>query len=552
MVVPRSFLTATPLLFLWLMFFSVNAEAAIDNVGIFDNVLARYKAVANGWATIVTSYATWLFWTLALISMVWTFGMMALRKADMSDFFAEFVRFTIFTGFFWWLLQNGPYFATSIMDSLRQIGAVATGKAATFTPSGIVDIGFAIFSTVLNQSSPLSPINSAVGILISVIILIIMALIGVNMLLLLISGWILAFAGVFFLGFGGSRWTSEMAINYFRTVLNIAVQLFTMVLLIGIGKSFVDDYYAAMSATIGLDELAVMLIVAVVLLSLVNKVPPLVGGLSGAPTGAIGSGFAAGAALGVAAGATAVAGAALAAGGANLAGGTHALVTAFSAANASESASSGAHALMAAAGGGGSRDIGSGSSGEGSALAVAMGNSGGGRIQTSDVSGSSIGSHRDIGGAGGGVDSANTFASAGSGNDGAAQPDGASAGTDAKEEGDAGRATGKVPSGGVLATTAKVGRVVAGTAVNLARGSLDVAKAKANDMRKEALTRIGETPGGKVAAAIKARGAGGAAHQSNAGTTANFDNDSLSAGNDNAVDTPSEVAAFRDGKPKNT
>jgi type IV secretion system protein TrbL len=50
--------------------------------------------------------------------MVWTFGMMALRKADIGEFFAEFVRFTIFTGFFWWLLTNGPNFASSIYASL--------------------------------------------------------------------------------------------------------------------------------------------------------------------------------------------------------------------------------------------------------------------------------------------------------------------------------------------------------------------------------------------------------------------------------------------------
>jgi len=54
------------------------------------------------------------------------------------------------------------------------------------------------------------------------------------MLLLLISGWILAYAGVFFLGFGGSRWTSDMAISYFKTVLSVAAQLLTMVLLVGV------------------------------------------------------------------------------------------------------------------------------------------------------------------------------------------------------------------------------------------------------------------------------------------------------------------------------
>lgn len=216
---------ATVPLFLWLVFFAVDAQAAIDNAGILDNVLGRYSSAASGWAGVITDAASWLFWTLVLISMVWTFGMMALRKADIGEFFAEFVRFTIFTGFFWWLLTNGPDFADSIVRSLVQLGGNATGLGGGLSPSGMVDIGFAIFDKVIDQSSVWSPVDSAVGILMALAILLILALIGVNMLLLLVSGWILAYGGVFFLGFGGSRWTSDMAINYYKTVLSVAAQL---------------------------------------------------------------------------------------------------------------------------------------------------------------------------------------------------------------------------------------------------------------------------------------------------------------------------------------
>src|SRR5918996_127362 len=83
-----------------LPFFCGDAHAAVDNAGILDNVLARYSAAATTWASYITSRASWLFWTLTVISMVWTFGMMALSKADIGEFFAEFVRFTVFTGFF--------------------------------------------------------------------------------------------------------------------------------------------------------------------------------------------------------------------------------------------------------------------------------------------------------------------------------------------------------------------------------------------------------------------------------------------------------------------
>lgn len=517
---PTPFKHATILLFLWLASFSVSAHAAINNVGLLDNVLNRYATAASTWAATITTHASWLFWTLTLISMVWTFGMLALRKADIGEFFAEFIRFTVFTGFFWWLLTNGPNFATSIMSSLRTIGGNATGLGDALAPSGIVDIGFDIFFKVLDQSSVWSPVDSFTGIIISGAILIILALIGVNMLLLLISGWILAYAGIFFLGFGGSRWTSDMAINYFKTVLSIAAQLFTMVLLIGIGKSFVDQYYLAMNNGISLKDLGVMLIVAVVLLALVNKVPPLVGGLAmGGGTHSMGGGFGAGTAMSAAAmgaAAVATAGAALAAGSASMAGGAQAVMAAFSKANASESDSGGGSKdFMAAASGGGSNS--GGGSGGGSALAAAMGDSG---------SGPSSGS----------------FSMPSSG--------GESAGSNAQEAGGDGSAPGKQKPGSALAATgaaaAKVGRVAAGTTANLAQGSWDVAKAKAGEMKDAALERISETTGGKIAAAIKASAAGS---ESSSSTSSTFDDNSLSAAASKSADADSEVAAFRDRDP---
>jgi type IV secretion system protein VirB6/type IV secretion system protein TrbL len=296
--------------------------------------------------------------------MVWTFGMMALRKADIGEFFAELVRFTIFTGFFWWLLTNGPNFASTIYASLRQLAGNATGLGQALSPSGIVDMGFAIFYKVMDQSSVWSPVDSMAGILMAVAILIVLALIGVNMLLLLASGWVLAYGGVFFLGFGGSRWTSDMAINYYKTVLGVAAQLMAMVLLVGIGKTFLDDYYAH-ERGISLKEMGVMLIVCVILLALVNKIPPLIAGvITGASVGGAGIGnFGAGAALGaagMAASSAATGGAALAAGAASAAGGASAVMAAFSKAN--ENVSSGSD-VMSMLGGGGGGDSGGGGGG---------------------------------------------------------------------------------------------------------------------------------------------------------------------------------------------
>ncbi|KLD79850.1 P-type conjugative transfer protein TrbL [Xanthomonas hyacinthi] len=563
---------------LWLAFFSIEAQAAIDNAGVLDNVLNRYSAAASGWAGFITARATWLFWTLAVISMVWTFGFMALRKADIGEFYAEFIRFTIFTGFFWWLLTNGPNFATDIMSSLRTIAGSASGTGSTLTPSGIVDIGFDIFFKVLDQSSVWSPVDSAAGILISAAILIILALIGVNMLLLLVSGWILAYAGVFFLGFGGSRWTSDMAINYYKTVLNIAAQLFTMVLLVGIGKSFVDQYYNAMSAGISLKELGVMMIVAVVLLALVNKLPSMVGGLAmGGGAHALGGGFGAGAAMGAAAvagAAIATGGAAIAAGAASAAGGAQALMAAYSKASAASSEGGGGGGMgdtmggvaMAAAGPGG------GSSGGGSVFAgmdtgSSSGSGSGSGSSGSSGSGGGFGGGASEGGSSGGKSSApagegkDSGGGAAPGAEGKADAGGKSAGSDAKG---GGQGTGLAP-GEQRSTGSMLGRaaaIAAGTAGNLAQGSWDVAKAKAASMRESALDRISETTGGKIAAAIRAQDAAApadlstpapapsSAAQASTAATA-FNDNELSAGKGQA-ETPvaPEVADFMNRNSK--
>lgn len=311
------------------------ALAAADT-GIMDSVMGRYQQAASAWGARMVSYGSWIFWGLALISMVWTYGMMILRKADIGEFFAETIRFFGTLGFFYWILLNGPAISDAVIKSMWMMGSAAAGGASNFTPSGITDIGFDIFFKALDESSTFSPVDSAAAIIISGCVLVVLALVAVNMLLLFVSAWILMYGGVVLLGFGGSRWTSDIAITYYKTVLGIGVQLMGMVLLVGIGKTFIDQAYAGMSEGINLKELGVLGITAVVLLYLTNKIPPMLAGIvGGASTGGVG-GFGAGAAMGAAVAAAGIAagaasaGASMALGGAaNVAGAGSALKAAF-------------------------------------------------------------------------------------------------------------------------------------------------------------------------------------------------------------------------------
>lgn len=119
-------------------------------------------------------------------------------------------------------------------------------KASGLTGSGhsnIMHVAFRIWEQFLQNASVWNPIDSLIAFVLSLIIVIILTVVAVNMLLLLISSWVLLYAGIFFLGFGGARWTTDFAINYYKTVLGIGIQLLAMTLIVGIGGDFLTNYY---------------------------------------------------------------------------------------------------------------------------------------------------------------------------------------------------------------------------------------------------------------------------------------------------------------------
>jgi type IV secretion system protein TrbL len=519
-----------------LMLYSSGAAAQLST-GMLDQVVAAFATRAASWQTVIMNAATWLIWTLGTISLVWTGATLMLRGGGIQDFFSEFVRFIMFFGFFLWLLRNGPAIASSIIQSLQRLGEQASGVSSV-TPSGIVDIGFVIFRQAIANLTFLSPIDSVVGLALSLAIMVLLAAVAVNMMLLVVSAWILMYAGIFFLGFGGSRWTSDMAISYYKTVLGVGMQLLTMVILVGIGVDLLSSFYARMNTgTLNFEELGVMLVFCFTLLMLITRVPPLVASIvSGGGVGAassIGSSMGAGTVVGAAmAGASVASAAASMAGGAmmgaaqSMAGGASAIKAAFAAANAGGGESAGAMAAPA---------VGGASAGG----MAAGGGAGGGSTASSTPFAQAAGLSESLGGGGSSMAGGSDTQEASSGGQADAKV-GGDAGQKAQAGGQADgagatQAGGQTSSGSmagrVATAAAKAGKVAAGAGANLAAGIGSVMAAKADQMAANFQAGVEQTVGGKVAAAIR---------QSAEAEAPNFGGDAISAPAGDAE----EIAAF--------
>lgn len=265
-----------------------SAFAAVPQQNVLDGVIERFRTTSATWESKLTGHATTLFWLLNVISLAWGMILQALQKADLPDVFGELFRHIMFTGFHYWLLINGAGFSGLIIASLRQAAGEATGGSSQIGPSDVIDIGLNIAGKALSNFSMLAPMDSLGYILISAVILICLAIIAANLMIMLCSAWVMTYAGILFLGFGGSKWTSDMAINYYKTVLGIGASLFTMTLLLGIGQSVMNDFAQAMSADAPMMEMLVCMVMAVVLMLLIDKLPAMIAGIA---TGAVGGGF---------------------------------------------------------------------------------------------------------------------------------------------------------------------------------------------------------------------------------------------------------------------
>ncbi len=288
--------------------FSMPERVAAADGKILDATIDRYMEEASRWEPRIKQAAKTMFWILATISMVFTFAFMFARgNTSLGDFFGEFLRFIVTTGFFLWLLDNGSAIAKAIIKSFAQLGLEASSTyQSDLSPSNLISFALDLIVRSCGSFGEQDIATSVIALLLSIAIAVLFGIIASMMVLLLCSAWVLVYAGIIYLGFGGGRWTTDIAINYFKTVLGLAMQTFTFCLLVGIGQGQIERlitqsqssktvtvkgyvYDSTITTTsMTITEGCVILIFTVVLFMLVKTVPQLVAGVvSGSSTGGI-------------------------------------------------------------------------------------------------------------------------------------------------------------------------------------------------------------------------------------------------------------------------
>lgn len=215
------------------------------NAGIFDNIQEQYMQKAVKWEAGLRSIALSLFGGLAVISIAWTMIKLVLQKNELTAFIPTMAMQLLTLGFFLYLVEQGTWIATMVLQSFEAAGQ-RVGGVGTITPSYVVMNGFDCVFRIIEKVVDMSFSDSvAIGLpLVGCGIFILAAFVGVAILLLVtyIESYFVLYGGIVLLGFGALPWTRDIPKNYLIYAINVGVKLFVLSLVVSIGVEFSSDW----------------------------------------------------------------------------------------------------------------------------------------------------------------------------------------------------------------------------------------------------------------------------------------------------------------------
>jgi type IV secretion system protein TrbL len=273
--------------------------------GILTGLAHQFSTTTGPWMTTALHYAQGLFFALVAIEIAWSAITYVLQKDSLPDFVASLLLKILGVGFFFIVLQPqyGPVWIGDIISSFSQAGSAISGQVQLTPgdPSSVFNCGTDIANAMLESASQhqgmslgnllpmieivLTAMICALGVVLA------FAIIAGQLLITLIESYIVIGAGVFMLGFTGSRWTLVFGEKYVGYAVSIGIKLFMLELIVGLGFDLGQQWGSLFANGIAPPETYIEVVGAALVFGfLAWQIPSLAASLmNGAPRMTLGS-----------------------------------------------------------------------------------------------------------------------------------------------------------------------------------------------------------------------------------------------------------------------
>jgi type IV secretion system protein TrbL len=259
--------------------------AVAANANLVDQLIKQFENSAQSWEGAILSEARWLFFTLTMISFVVAVGIPMVLRLDIVSTVGFLAQWAIFTGVSLWGMENGPEFTHGITHSFYQLAGQASGLGADLKPTVFLDLSMKLYGKILAQEHGLD-IGAAVGAELSGLAVLFTACFTTYTLVeVLCASWIFASVAPMFLAFGALVFTRDVFINFWRSALALGAKLMALVLIAGLGITFLKGVVAAMGDTPNGQLLGLYLACSIMLAFLARGIPNMLAGVFGVSGG---------------------------------------------------------------------------------------------------------------------------------------------------------------------------------------------------------------------------------------------------------------------------
>lgn len=210
-----------------------------------DTMVSTVTYASQGWLSRVLPEAHGIYVSLAgleLVLMVFIWAYLFLKgQLSAGSMLATAIQKILFLGLILMSLQFFPLFAPKILATFQTVGGEVAGIRG-LSPTALLDQGIYLSSLIVynsNYSGFVDPIAAATSLLLSVLLFTCFALLAWRMTSLLVEANILLGGGALFLGFGGSRFTVQLAENYIISLIRLGIHTYLILFMVAVGNQLV-------------------------------------------------------------------------------------------------------------------------------------------------------------------------------------------------------------------------------------------------------------------------------------------------------------------------
>src|SRR3954462_690420 len=249
------------------------AQVAAAVGGSLDTIVDKFKEATSQWESAIKKAAISLFWILAAIEFAVTALFLTLAGGGFQNLAAEIVKRILVVGIFFFILDQGTSIVDAVIQSFRQLSASAGG--AGFKPSDIFNAGVSIAQKLADNVSFWTDTTKSLALLIAALVIVIcFALIAAIVIVTMVEMYIVTYAGIILLGFGGSAFTKDYAVKYLTYAVSLGLKLMVMGLVVGIGQSILTSTAQGFQNKTN-TEVYIVVGVAIILLAVTKALPAM-------------------------------------------------------------------------------------------------------------------------------------------------------------------------------------------------------------------------------------------------------------------------------------